>query len=42
MEQGKHVVFYWEEPCGILVSRILHEHMLPENLAHDDEAAGPG
>ena len=37
MEQGKHVVFYREEPGGILVSRILHQRMLPEN--HDMNAA---
>jgi toxin ParE1/3/4 len=29
-EVGKHVVFFRREPMGILVSRILHEHMLPE------------
>jgi len=41
MEQGKHVVFYREAPGGISVSRILHERMLPENLADDAEAADP-
>ena len=43
MEQGKHVVFYWEEPGGILISRILHQRMLPENLAinEDEEPEGP-
>ena len=30
MEQGKHVVFFRCEPGGILISRILHERMLPE------------
>lgn len=30
MEQGKHVVFYREEPGGILVSRILHQRMMPD------------
>jgi len=29
MEHGKHVVFYRLEPEGIIVSRILHERMLP-------------
>jgi plasmid stabilization system protein ParE len=38
MEQGKHVVFYREEPGGILISRILHQRMLPENQAIDDTA----
>ena len=36
MEQGKHVVFYREEPGGILVSRILHQRMLPENQDMDE------
>lgn len=34
---GKHVVFYPKEPGGILVSRILHERMLPENQPTEDE-----
>jgi toxin ParE1/3/4 len=34
---GKHVVFYREEGGGILVSRILHERMLPENQELEDE-----
>ncbi len=29
MEQGKHVVFFRREARGILISRILHEKMLP-------------
>jgi plasmid stabilization system protein ParE len=37
MEQGKHVVFFRREPGGILVSRILHERMLPERHAIDDD-----
>ena len=36
MEQGKHVVFFRREPGGILVSRILHERMLPERHTIDD------
>ena len=35
---GRHVVFYREEPGGILVSRILHVRMLPENQAVEDDA----
>lgn len=31
MEHGRHVVFYRHAPNGILVSRILHQRMLPEN-----------
>jgi len=30
MERGRHVVFYREDARGILVSRILHQRMLPE------------
>lgn len=33
MEHGKHVVFYREALTGILISRILHQSMLPER--HD-------
>jgi toxin ParE1/3/4 len=33
MEHGKHVVFYRQELTGILISRILHQSMLPEK--HD-------
>jgi toxin ParE1/3/4 len=38
MEHGRHVVFYRESAGGILVSRILHQRMLPErhSLADDD------
>jgi plasmid stabilization system protein ParE len=33
---GRHVVFYREDTRGILVSRILHQRMLPEGHAIDD------
>jgi hypothetical protein len=33
MESGRHVVSYREDEQGILVSRILHQRMLPERLA---------
>jgi toxin ParE1/3/4 len=36
MEQGKHVIFYRQHEGGTLVSRILHERMLPERQAIDD------
>jgi toxin ParE1/3/4 len=36
MEQGKHVIFYRQRERGILVSRILHQRMLPERQAIDD------
>jgi toxin ParE1/3/4 len=36
-EHGKHVVFFRRESEGILVSRILHERMLPERHAFTDQ-----
>jgi plasmid stabilization system protein ParE len=36
MGQGNHIVFYRQEAEGILVSRILHERMLPERQSTDD------
>jgi toxin ParE1/3/4 len=41
MEHGRHVVFYRETAGGILVSRILHQRMLPERQSIDDEDEGP-
>ena len=35
-EHGKHVLFYRQERSGILVSRILHQRMLPNLHAIDD------
>jgi toxin ParE1/3/4 len=35
-EHGKHVIFYRQERGGILVSRILHQRMLPERHDLDD------
>jgi plasmid stabilization system protein ParE len=37
MEQGRHVVFYRQQPDGILISRILHQRMLPDSQDIDDE-----
>ena len=42
MEHGRHVVFYREEGGGVLVCRILHQRMLPEIQAIDDEDDAPG
>jgi len=36
-EHGKQVLFYHQEPRGILISRILHQRMLPERHAMDSE-----
>ena len=41
MKQGKHVVFFRKELGGILISRILHQSMLPEKQAFDDEDDTP-
>jgi toxin ParE1/3/4 len=41
MKQGKHVVFYRQEPGGMLIFRILHQSMLSENQAIDDEDDTP-
>jgi toxin ParE1/3/4 len=40
MERGRHVLFYRPEANGILVSRILHQRMLPERQSIDDEDEG--
>jgi toxin ParE1/3/4 len=37
MEHGKHVVFYRAEQGGILISRILHQRMLPDRQAIDED-----
>jgi toxin ParE1/3/4 len=37
MEHARHVVFYRIEAGGILVSRILHQRMLPERQVIDEE-----
>jgi toxin ParE1/3/4 len=41
MEHARHVVFYRIESGGILVSRILHQRMLPEIRTLDVEESGP-
>ena len=37
MEHGRHVVFYRIEAGAILVSRILHQRMLPELQSIDEQ-----
>ena len=39
-EHGKHVLFYREERGGILLSRILHQRMLPDRHVMDDQDDG--
>jgi len=41
LEHGEHVVFYRQEPGGILVSRILHQRMLPELHSIGDQYDEP-
>jgi plasmid stabilization system protein ParE len=36
MECGRHVIFYREDAGTILVSRILHQRMLPGGQDMDD------
>jgi toxin ParE1/3/4 len=41
MEHGRHVVFYRQNADGVLISRILHQRMLPERHAIDDQEDDP-
>jgi toxin ParE1/3/4 len=41
MESGRHVVFYREDTGGILVSRILHQRVLPERHVIDGKDDEP-
>jgi toxin ParE1/3/4 len=34
-QQGRHVIFYRRDSDGILISRILHQRMLPERHIGD-------
>ena len=40
-EHGRHVVFYRQGRGGILISRILHQRMLPDRQAIEDEDDEP-
>jgi toxin ParE1/3/4 len=37
IEHEKHVVFYRNDHAGILIVRILHQRVLPENRAMDEQ-----
>ena len=37
MEQGRHAMFYRQVQGGIVISRILHQRMLPERQNIGDE-----
>jgi toxin ParE1/3/4 len=41
LEHSKHVVFYRQERGGILISRILHQRMLPELHSIEDQNDEP-
>ena len=41
MELDRHVVFYRKHTGGILVSRILHQTMLPKRHVLDEEDTKP-
>jgi toxin ParE1/3/4 len=41
LEHGKHVLFYRQERGGVLISRILHQRMLPDRHAIDDQDSEP-
>jgi len=41
LKHGKHVVFYRQERGGILISRILHQRMLPELHSIEDQDDEP-
>jgi toxin ParE1/3/4 len=38
MEYGRHVLFYRVEAEGIVISRILHQRMLPERRSMDEDS----
>jgi toxin ParE1/3/4 len=38
MEYGRHVLFYRVEGKGIVISRILHQRMLPEGKSIDEDS----
>jgi toxin ParE1/3/4 len=40
-EHGRHVLFYRQERGGILVSRALHQRMLPDRHALEDREGLP-
>ena len=41
LEHGRHVVFYRWERCGIMVCRILHQRLIPDRHATDDQSEEP-
>ena len=41
MEHGRHVIFYRSDAVGILISRVLHQRMLPRRHAIEDDDHKP-
>jgi toxin ParE1/3/4 len=41
VEHGSHVGFYRQQRAGVLISRILHQRMLPTKLPIDNRDAEP-
>ena len=41
MEHGRHVIFYRPDAEGVLVSRVLHQRMLPGRYAIEDDDDKP-
>ncbi len=37
LEHGSHIIFYRQQAKGILVTRILHQRMLPGRQPVDDD-----
>jgi toxin ParE1/3/4 len=41
MEHGRHVIFYRPDAKGILISRVLHQRMLPDKYATENDENKP-
>jgi toxin ParE1/3/4 len=41
LEHGRHVIFYRPGAEGILISRVLHQRMLPRRYAVEDDNNEP-
>jgi toxin ParE1/3/4 len=37
IEHERHVIFYRSDKAGVLITRILHQRILPENRAMDEQ-----
>lgn len=41
MEHGRHVIFYRPDTAGILISRVLHQRMLPRRYSIEEDDYQP-